>query len=258
MCVCCTRDRAGQDLSERQISSRNGQFPQRATEPGREPGDGMQTAVIGRGRCHSVQEDERTALSGGRKSDRGVVLVGAGGVTGYRDQFRAHPASLHEPFTSLAKGGNRPGAGLDQQVRRLFCGESPTPVNGGGASCHRSRWTSNRPRARASCMRHGNLPGRSSAMFTPSCGGSGVARPLPTGTGRVGSRTGTTCELTVRHPGPWGHDQECEHRCRKCGLGAKAGSRSRVEPPGTRRTHRRRRTLRTPLDAVVPLTYAVG
>lgn len=99
-----TRDGVPQYLTECQISSRNGQFTQCAAEPGREPRDGMQTAGIGGRGCHAVQDDERTALSGGRKSDRCVVLVGAGRVTGYRDQFRAHPASLHEAFTSSAKG----------------------------------------------------------------------------------------------------------------------------------------------------------
>ena len=60
-----TRDGLPQYLGQGQISPRNGQFVQGSAQPGREPRDGMQTAVIGGRRCDTVQDDERTTLSGG-------------------------------------------------------------------------------------------------------------------------------------------------------------------------------------------------
>ena len=57
--------------------------------------------------------------------------------------------------------------------------------------------------------------------------------PALGGSGAVPGRTRVDGTVTRAHGDT---SQECEHRCRKCGLGAKAGSRPRVKPPGTRRT----------------------
>src|SRR5688500_17529592 len=89
----------------------------------------MPTVHLGGRRSHTVKHDKRTALTGGREPGRRVVLVRAGGVAGYRDQFRTHSASLHEPFTSFFKGwqsspnwrgtaGHAPEMGRNKRLRR--------------------------------------------------------------------------------------------------------------------------------------------
>ena len=113
-----TRDCLGQHLRERHISSRSGQFTQRAAQSGGEPGDGMRTAHRTLRRRHAVQENERTTLSGRGKRDRRVVLVGACGVSGLSGEFNTHSVSLPEAFSRPLGGGEAHGFGLYQQVRR--------------------------------------------------------------------------------------------------------------------------------------------
>lgn len=192
----------------------------------------MRTAHRTLGRRHAVQEDERSTLSGRGKRDRRVVLVGACGVAGLGGEFDTHPASLHEPFTRparsrkgapglLVRAGHAPEFDRNDQLRH-GCG---------GASCQ-SRWeTSNRHAGGAPHRPRRDLPANSPPMFTPSGGRPGDARPPLTGTGRVRSRTGGSARVDRSSPGPKGRrKRECEHRCRRCGLGAKASRRPLTGP----------------------------
>lgn len=63
----------------------------------------MQTARRAGGRGDPVEGDQYTAPSGSGERDAGEVLVGTADITGFRDKFRTHSASLHEPFTCFAK-----------------------------------------------------------------------------------------------------------------------------------------------------------
>lgn len=63
----------------------------------------MQTARRAHGRGDPVEGDQYTALSGSGESDAREVLVEAADITGFRDKFRTHSASLHEPFTCFAE-----------------------------------------------------------------------------------------------------------------------------------------------------------
>lgn len=243
MCVGGTRDTGRQDLRERHIPSRNGQFPQCAAEARGEPGNGMQTPHRSLGRRHTVQQDEGSAVSGRGKRDRGVVLVGASGVSGLGGEFDAHSASLPEARAGVAGSGRRaprrpvpaghaPELDRNDQLRR-------------GVAAHPAKARRARP---TGAPHMPAVPHPGTCPPTPRrCSLLRVARqamrdrhpPALEGSGAV---TGGALVLTDRHPGPRADEkQECEHRCRRCGLGAKA---SRRPPKGPRRARPHRRSVR--------------
>ena len=190
-----------------EIRERNGQFGQGAAEPGGEPGDRMQTARLAARRGHSVQDDEGAALSGsGQGRPRRSPRWGGSDRRAPRQVPYASGQSARRPSQGSPKGW--PLVTESTHPRRSgawFGVESVAPGMRVGEWCHRRAQTSNRPAAQGRCARPRNLLANSPPMFTPSGGGSGDARPLPTGTGRVGDRTGGTRgrrQLTERHPGP--------------------------------------------------------
>ena len=153
-----TRDGEGERLGQGNIRERNGQFGQGAAQPCREPGDRMQTARAVPRRSHPVQQDERTALPGGGKPDAREVLVGAGRIAAVRHKFRAHPASLHDPFTAFAKGWHH------SPNRRTAAGQ--TPVLGGNEAL-REGVAANTAKARR--PRPTGLPGKAAAHARGTC-----------------------------------------------------------------------------------------
>lgn len=54
-----------------------------------------------------VERDQYSAPPGRGQGDTREVLVGPLDITGFRDKFRTHSASLHDPFTSFVKARQR-------------------------------------------------------------------------------------------------------------------------------------------------------
>ena len=139
----------------------------------------------------------------------------------------------------------------------------------GRASCQSLRGSSN---PRPGCARRrarGDLFVNSWVMFTRSGGGAVDARPPLKSTGMVRSRTRGRGAVPCDRASPLLHgwtSQECEHRCRRSGLGARAASeavpgrhlcrRPKVSPP--RRTVRVRNRLVVGVAVVGIAVIAAG
>jgi hypothetical protein len=95
-------NRQGEDLPKRQIPPRSGQFTQGAAEVGGEPRNGVHTPGSVPWWCHSVQDDERPAVSGGGYDKCGEVLIRDVRVARFADKFGTHRLSLHQGFAFFA------------------------------------------------------------------------------------------------------------------------------------------------------------
>ena len=136
---------SGSGISRRETDSSVRAPPRRAVNQGTEC---RQPSPSGGGVTPSRTTSAPPCPEAGR-ADRREVLVGAVGVAGLRDEFGAHPASLHEPFTSSAKGRQRSPYDPDPPGRAPgLAWNDREPVKRGGEYCQSPSPTSNRPDVR--------------------------------------------------------------------------------------------------------------
>lgn len=266
-------DGPGKDLRQGQIPAGNGQFGQGSAEVCGEPVDGMQTAVVARrGVTPSRTTSDPPCPDAGRPTDAKSSLGRAGSPGSETSSVRIRPVCT-SPSQGPRKAGNGRRTGADQQLsRRVWHGMIDS-----GKAWRRilpKRAADVQPARRAGGRtRHRNLPANSRPRFTPSGGGPDDAGPLPTGTGRVGSRWDTPCsseveslgradaQLTERHPGPRVHESGMrapvqKMRSRRTGKQAASGAgQSASEGARSARRVPRGRPLRA---RAAPLTCAIG